>query len=363
MKFLKDTSIAEISSILYLIFPIAGIFFNEVYGPKWLYIISVIVFSLSYLILVIVNNRLNTLMFYILFIIHYFIICYFVFSVHPMLSLFFFYSAFAIPFTFKNNVKKIATNLFILTMIICLTITYLVHNDYFVAMTIYYVVILLIVFDNLKKVKDREYKKEIEEKNRYINTLITEQERHRIGQDLHDTLGHVFASLSLKSELAYKIIDSDTENAKAELLAINKLSRESLNKVREIIDDIRLPSFIEEIESICKILKDADIQFTFENKELAQLLNPTKQSILVMIAREAINNVIKHANASKVHGQLRAINEHKLQFIIQDNGEGIESGCEIKSISQRVQHLNGTLEVELNKGTKLIIEMPTGGIA
>ncbi|SUJ84286.1 Two-component sensor histidine kinase [Staphylococcus aureus] len=66
MKFLKDTSIAEISSILYLIFPIAGIFFNEVYGPKWLYIISVIVFSLSYLILVIVNNRLNTLMFYIL---------------------------------------------------------------------------------------------------------------------------------------------------------------------------------------------------------------------------------------------------------------------------------------------------------
>ena len=67
--------------------------------------------------------------------------------------------------------------------------------------------------------------KEIEEKNRYINTLITEQERHRIGQDLHDTLGHVFTSLSLKSELAYKIIDSDTENAKAELLAINKLSR------------------------------------------------------------------------------------------------------------------------------------------
>ncbi len=59
MKFLKDTSIAEISSILYLIFPIAGIFFNEVYGPKWLYIISVIVFSLSYLILVIVNNKIK----------------------------------------------------------------------------------------------------------------------------------------------------------------------------------------------------------------------------------------------------------------------------------------------------------------
>ena len=37
-------------------------------------------------------------------------------------------------------------------------------------------------------------------------------------------------------------------------------------------------------------------------------------------------------NASKVHGQLRAMNEHKLQFIIQDNGEGIDSGCEIKEV-------------------------------
>ncbi len=142
-------------------------------------------------------------------------------------------------------------------------------------------------------------------KNRHINTLIAEQERHRIGQDLHDTLGHVFASLSLKSELAYKLIDTDVEKVKAELLAINKLSRESLNKVREIIDDVKLPSFIEEIDSIRKVLKDADIDFTFENKELAQVLSPTKQSMLVMITREAINNVIKHANASKVHGKLK----------------------------------------------------------
>lgn len=49
MKFLKDTSIAEISSILYLIFPIAGIFFNEVYGPKWLYISHCLFVVVSYI--------------------------------------------------------------------------------------------------------------------------------------------------------------------------------------------------------------------------------------------------------------------------------------------------------------------------
>ncbi|SGX53062.1 sensor histidine kinase [Staphylococcus argenteus] len=363
MKFLKGTSIAELSSLLYLIFPIAGIFFNEIHGPKWLYIILVSIFSVSYFILVTLNNRLNHLTLYILLMIHYVIICYFVLFIHPILSLFFFYSAFAIPFTFKKSVKKVSFYMFILTLIVCLIITFSLFNDYFVSIMIYYVVILLIMLDNFKKMKNREYQKEIEEKNRHINTLIAEQERHRIGQDLHDTLGHVFASLSLKSELAYKLIDSDIEKTKAELLAINKLSRESLNKVREIIDDIKLPSFIEEIDSIGKVLKDADIDFTFENKELAQVLSPTKQSMLVMIAREAINNVIKHANASKVHGKLQTVNNHKLQLMIEDDGKGIDSDCEVKSISQRVQHLNGTLAVDSTNGTKIIIEISTGGIA
>ena len=67
-------------------------------------------------------------------------------------------------------------------------------------------------FGNFKTKKDGALKNEIEEKNKYINTLIAEQERQRIGQDLHDTLGHVFVSLSLKSELAYKLIDKDRKS-------------------------------------------------------------------------------------------------------------------------------------------------------
>ena len=47
--------------------------------------------------------------------------------------------------------------------------------------------------------------------------LITEQERNRIGQDLHDTLGHVFAGMTLKAELATKLIDQQPEQAKKKL--------------------------------------------------------------------------------------------------------------------------------------------------
>ena len=96
--------------------------------------------------------------------------------------------------------------------------------------------------------------------------LIAEQERNRIGQDLHDTLGHVFASLTLKSELAAKLIDTDKESAKKEMMAINQLSRETLNKVRSIVDDLKVQSFEEEVSSVETILRDANLKFIFKIK-------------------------------------------------------------------------------------------------
>ena len=78
-------------------------------------------------------------------------------------------------------------------MIICVLFIYIMHHDQVYMMIIYYVVILMIMFGNFQVRKDRKVRKELEEKNRYINVLIAEQERNRIGQDLHDTLGHVFA--------------------------------------------------------------------------------------------------------------------------------------------------------------------------
>ena len=91
-------------------------------------------------------------------------------------------------------------------------------------------------------------------KNKYINILIAEQERNRIGQDLHDTLGHVFASLSVKSELGTKLIDKDPIAAKKEILNINEISKDTL-EVRHIIENLKVQTFEEEIQSIEQFLK------------------------------------------------------------------------------------------------------------
>ncbi|EHJ08743.1 sensor histidine kinase, putative, partial [Staphylococcus simiae CCM 7213 = CCUG 51256] len=278
--------LGELSSLLYLIFPFIGMFVSSIRGPKWVYVCIVLIFTVSYVLLVIFYKKLNQNLLFSMLVIHYLAIIYFVYSFQPMISLFFFFSAFALPFTLKVTVKSKEFMMYLTTVVLCLTITYLFDSNMIITMVIFYVVITLIMLGNFKVVADSQLKTEIEQKNEYINVLIAEQERHRIGQDLHDTLGHVFASLSLKSELAYKLADSNIEATKAELLAINDLSKDSLMKVREIISDLKCQSFEDEIAAVKKVLQDTGIQFSFKNGHLANVFNPAKQSILAMILRE-----------------------------------------------------------------------------
>ena len=167
----------------------------------------------------------------------------------------------------------------------------------------------------------------------------------------------------MKSELAVKLIDTNPEEAKNEMQAINQLSTEALNKVRLIIDDLKIQSFEDEISSLEKLLQNANLHFKFHNKSAAKSLNPAKQSILSMIFREAINNVIKHAHATEVTGELE-VHEHQIILKIKDNGVGMENedASNLKSIKERVDYLNGKLIVQSNNGTLIIVEIPRGDL-
>ena len=104
-----------------------------------------------------------------LFFIHFLAIIYFVYAYNPTLSLFFFFSAFAIPFYLKG-VKSIEFMLLISSMITCIIITIIQTNHFYVvSIIIYYIVILAILFGNFKIMKERQYRQQIEEK---INILI-----------------------------------------------------------------------------------------------------------------------------------------------------------------------------------------------
>ncbi|WP_262855464.1 sensor histidine kinase [Staphylococcus marylandisciuri] len=279
----------------------------------------------------------------------------------PEVSLFFFYSAFFIPFIIKAHYISKETITLIIAMIVSEIITFENYSlPQLMVLSLFYIIILLILFGNFKLVREREMKEELEAKNEHINVLITEQERNRISQDLHDTLGHVFSSLSLKSELAMKLIDIDPDKAKEEIQTVNQLSKDALNKVRSIINDLKIQSFEDEVKNIETLLTNIELKFDFINRESARTLNPTKQAILSMILREAVNNVIKHSQATNLECSLQEGHDN-VCLTIHDNGRGLEQGVHLTSLEERVSVLNGTLEKYNQHGLKLIVTIPRGG--
>lgn len=267
-----------------------------------------------------------------------------------------------LPFAFKVKFRSIEVYMYLTFFILC-TLVVMIDDRRFLFIVIpLLVVILAITFGNYKSLETKQLQEEIHHQNEHINTLIAEQERNRIGQDLHDTLGHVFASLSIKSELAMKLVDKDIDKAKEEMASVNGLSKEALVKVRAIVDNLKLQSFEEEVKTMETLLENANLSFEFKNADRAQSLSPTRQSALSMILREAVNNVIKHAQATKVTGEIVEENEH-LTLIIIDDGIGMKHIDEddFKSIKYRVHALKGQLKVSnLNKGLKMTITLPRG---
>ena len=120
-----------------------------------------------------------------------------------------------------------------------------------------------------------------------------------------------------------------------------------------------MQSFEEEVSSVASILHDANLNFIFKNKSAARSLNPAKQSILSMILREAINNVIKHANATEVVGEIIE-KHHEMTLIVSDNGVGIndDEASALKSIKERTAYLNGEVKVQSNEGTTITVQIP-----
>jgi two-component system sensor histidine kinase DesK len=354
-----NIGLLELSSLVYLIFAIIPLFTMEMKGNYWLYVVIFIIFTLSYCIIIFLFAVLSKKWLTLSLAIHYLCIIYFVISVSPNMSLYFFFSAFALPYLLKVTIRSLAFKLMLLTMIACFIITWFIEYDIALMLLVYYLVILMITISNFKRVETSKLKLKMNEKNAQINMLIAEQERTRIAQDLHDTLGHVFASISLKSELAAKLVTNKPEKAIEEMTAVNHISKDALNKVRSIINDLKISSFKEEVDAVANMLREANLTFEFNNTEYAEKLSATRQSIMAMILREAINNVVKHAQATKIEGQLQ-LGDKELKLIIKDDGVGVDdvAQLELKSIQERVNILNGTLTTYNDEGLCIEVLIP-----
>ncbi|WP_339719716.1 sensor histidine kinase [uncultured Paraglaciecola sp.] len=196
-------------------------------------------------------------------------------------------------------------------------------------------------------------------------------ERERIARDLHDLIGHTFSVITLKADLAGRLLDKgqdkDLAKARIEIKQLEDISRDALSQVREVVSGYRSSDLLSELANAKNVFSSLDIDFhyQFENIDEQQIeLESTNNKELAIVLRELVTNVIKHAKATQVTVTIKHSNG-KITLAMQDNGQGFENsqhqGFGIKGIEERIQKLQGWVSVKSGgdySGTLSEISLP-----
>ena len=195
-----------------------------------------------------------------------------------------------------------------------------------------------------------------------IEHLAKVAERERIARDLHDVLGHTLSVIILKSELASKLIDRDPGRAKAEIRDVEHTSREALAEVRSTIRGYRQQSVEEEIKRARAALETAGVRVKSESQTVG--LTPAQESVVALVIREAVTNVVRHAQAQ--HCRLSLVPQNGSCVLeIEDDGNGSSQpeGNGLRGMRERIEALGGTLVHKSEAGTRLTIQFPVASPA
>ncbi len=197
--------------------------------------------------------------------------------------------------------------------------------------------------------------------NAQINLLLAENERNRIGQDLHDSLGHTFAMLSVKTDLALQLFQMEAyPQVEKELKEIHQISKDSMNEVRTIVENLKTRTLTSELETVKKMLEIAGIEVETDNQLDTASLTQELESTASMILLELVTNIIKHAQASKAYLKLERT-EKELILTVSDDGCGFSSlkGDELHTVRDRVLPFSGEVRVISQKHpTEVQVRLP-----
>jgi two-component system sensor histidine kinase DesK len=199
--------------------------------------------------------------------------------------------------------------------------------------------------------------------NEEIENLAKVAERERIARDLHDVLGHTLSVITLKSELAGKLIDRDPQRAGKEIREVEQISRQALSDVRDAIRGYRTQGLAAELAQARNTLETAGLTVQCDAASTVKL-PAMQESVLSLAVREAVTNVVRHAGAHSCRMRLEQVNG-SCRLEIHDDGCGARNGegNGLRGMRERVEMLGGTLQRDTESGTTLTITLPLKQVA
>ena len=202
---------------------------------------------------------------------------------------------------------------------------------------------------------------QLSQSNQRLETVIRQSERSRIAKDLHDNLGQSLSLITLKAELAEKLMTKDTEKAAKELQDIADTSRQNLSVVRNIVADLNKQTIAEAMIIEEKNLDTAKIFMNTKNEDISSQWPADIQTVLAAVIKEASTNILRYSKANTANLIFQE-DDSNYYLDIHDNGIGIDNPRQnsfgISGMTNRIQSINGTLEIKSLNGTDLNISIP-----
>lgn len=241
--------------------------------------------------------------------------------------------------------------------------------------------------DNItKKIKEIEdilsekstYKKQKAKYTSYDLINYVETERQRISGDIHDSIIQNLTALMYKIELIKKVMDTDHNRAKLELEAGNKIVKDCIGELRNIIFNLH-PMSLDDLDTksvfydfIQKIKTSTNMIVDFKYKSDVEHVNNSIVVVLLRIIQELCNNSIKHSGGSRIDINVN-ISNNLIKIVQSDDGIGYDynlidkpktttdnTGYGLVLLKEKVGLINGTISVNTKKegGTEYKLTVP-----
>ena len=177
-----------------------------------------------------------------------------------------------------------------------------------------------------------------------LEEVTAERERSRVARDIHDILGHSLTVITVKSELAARLMDADPQRARSEIEDVETIARGALADVRATVSGVRGVTASGELAAVRRALAAAGVEAELPSS--TETIPAQHRELVGWVIREGVTNVIRHAGASRC--RIR-ISEHDVT--IDDDGRGpaapalvgSPSSTGLQGLRERVESVGGSL--------------------
>jgi signal transduction histidine kinase len=206
-----------------------------------------------------------------------------------------------------------------------------------------------------------------------VQELAAAEERNRLARELHDSVTQIIFGLTLSAQAARIMLDRNPSRVAAQLDHMQELAQSALAEMRALIQQLHprpqaeggLAAGLRRLAAEREVNDGLSVDLNITGE---QRLPPAVEDGLLRVTREALNNIVKHAQTGRARVTLNCADQARVYLCIEDEGRGFDlvqaralpGHLGLTSMMERVQALGGSLEIDSQpgKGTRLTVALP-----